>query len=448
MSNKQKNVDLLAGNPAKALIKLSLPIILASYLQILYNITDMFWISSLGANNIAAVGTGGNFMWLATGVMIIPRMGGQVLSGRAYGSQNRKEALKISATALKMGVISSIAVAGIFIVFNRGLIGFFQFNNQETIHSAETYLKAVALGMPAVFLTGIISGLMAAGGNTQIYLKATLIGLLLNMIFDPVLIYKADLKVLGAALATIFAQYIVLIILCIGAARQQFFHGIKLFKTMDKEYYLNILKLGIPAGFQSMFYSLITIVIGRLVAEFGDLQVAVQRVGSQLESITYTVADSLAITLNAFNAQNLAARNGIRLKKGYHFSLVLSIMVGLVGMVLFVGFPDSLANLFFTDSFEIESAKSYLMIVGFSQIFMCLEIMLIGNFAGLGNTFYPSLIATFLTLLRIPMAYFLSHQGLGINGIWYTISGSSIIKGIILLLYYHYYQKHLLENLV
>ena len=100
MSNKQKNVDLLAGNPAKALIKLSLPIILASYLQILYNITDMFWISSLGANNIAAVGTGGNFMWLATGVMIIPRMGGQVLAGRAYGSQNRKEALKISATAL------------------------------------------------------------------------------------------------------------------------------------------------------------------------------------------------------------------------------------------------------------------------------------------------------------------------------------------------------------
>ena len=430
--HRQENVNLLEGSPAKALALLTLPVIGASLIQMLYNFTDLYWISSLGSNALAAVGTGGTFLWFSEGFMIFARMGGQILSGQAYG-RGDEEGLKATAAAsLQLGILLALLVAAGLIGFHKPLIAFFGFHESETVHFSEIYLIIAACGVPFNFMTRILSGLLAACGNTRTAFRATITGLICNIILDPVMIFLLRLGVAGAALATVISQGLVMSLLIAGTVQTGLYKGLDLKKGYAAERYWGILKLGLPAGLQTMLYAGISIVLGRIVAGFGDLQVAVQRVCGQIESITWTVADAFAVSVNAFIAQNLAAGKEERLRKGYRAAFFMTAAAGLVGTIIMLGFPKQVAGLFFEPGRETEAAAAYLMIVGISEIFMVCELMTAGAFAGLGKTLYPSVLISFITALRLPAAKLFSGTALGVKGVWLAIGLSSVLKGIIL----------------
>lgn len=434
-------MNLLEGSPARSLALLTLPVIGASFIQMLYNFTDLFWISSLGSNALAAVGTGGSFMWFSEGFMIFARMGGQILTGKAYGSGDEKGRKNIAAAALQLGILLGLLVCTAFILLHKPLIAFFHFHEAETIAYAEIYLMIAAIGMPFNYLTRILSGLLAACGNTKAAFRATIIGLVTNIILDPICIFLLKLGVTGAALATVFSQGLVFALLAVGTVQTGLFQGMKLHKLQPANYYWDILKLGLPSGLQTMLYAGISIVLGRIVAAFGDLQVAVQRVNGQIESITWTVADAFAVSINAFIAQNVAAGQEERVRKGYRAALGMTSLVGLAGTILMLVFPRQVAGLFFKPGEEVAAAAAYLFIVGFSEIFMVVEIMTTGAFAGLGNTLYPSIVVSLLTALRLPMAQFFSAGSLGIKGVWLAIGLSSVFKGIVLFVSFEWVLK-------
>lgn len=429
---RAKNVNLLTGSPAKSLAALTLPVIGASFIQMLYNFTDLFWISSLGSNALAAVGTGGTFLWFTEGFMIFARMGGQILTGQAYGRGDEEDRKRVAAASLQLGIGLALLVCLSLTVFHKPLIAFFRFQSAETIAYAEIYLLIVALGVPFNFMTRILSGLLAACGNTKTAFTATMIGLICNILLDPLFIFAFRLGVSGAALATVIAQALVFTLLALGTKQCGLFSNLNLRRREPLSCYLGILKLGVPSGLQTMLYAGISIVLGRIVAGFGDLQVAVQRVSGQIESITWTVADAFAVSVNAFIAQNLAAGQRERLRSGYRAALAMTAAVGLLGMTLMVVFPNQIGGLFFKPGAELAAARDYLVIVGFSEIFMVVELMTSGAFAGIGNTVYPSVVVSALTALRLPLALILSQGKLGVKGVWWAIGISSILKGITL----------------
>ena len=191
-----------------------------------------------------------------------------------------------------------------------------------------------------------------------------------------------------------------------------------------------ICRIGIPTAVQGMAYCAISMVLTRMVSGYGAEAVATQRVGGQIESISWNTADGFAAALNAFIAQNYGAGKMDRVKKGYRASLWTVGIWGILITFAFVCFPRPIAEIFFHEPKAITTAVGYLIIIGFSEAFMCVELTTVGALSGLGRTKLCSIISITFTSARIPLAIILGGL-MGLSGIWWALSATSIVKGII-----------------
>ncbi len=447
----KKNVDLLNSPIAGALSKLALPIMGTSLIQMAYNLTDMIWIGRIGSNAVAAVGAAGMYMWLSSGFTMLSRMGGQVLTGQAIGFGKEDSAAKYAASSLQLGTILGLLYGIISFIFCGPMIGFFNLTNPQVISDAKWYL-AITCGLVIFnFLNQILTGLLTAIGNSMLTFRSTTIGLLINLVLDPFFIFGFGpfpaMGVKGAALATVFAQVIVFAIYFIHIKKDPILFATKyLFAKPDMNCIRAILSVGFPAAIQSLGFTLISMTISRLIASWGDAAIAVQRVGSQIESISWMTAEGFGSAVNAFTAQNYGAGKHKRVKKGYSTALRIMGIWGVFTSFVLVVFPEPLFRLFIREVDIIPMGVDYLRILGFSQLFMCIETASAGVFQGLGNSIPPSFISIFFNLMRIPMAFFLSTTALKLNGIWWSISISSIFKGVILPLWLAIYMHKLFSR--
>lgn len=432
----QKNINLLDGPIFPSLTKLALPIMATSLVQMAYNMTDMIWIGRMSSNAVAAVGAAGMYMWLANGLTTLAKMGGQVKVGQTFGARDYKTAAQFAQTALQMGVVFALLYGIIAIVFAKPLIGFFNLNSTEVITDAEAYLKIVCGGVIFSFVNQIMTGIMTAMGNSQISFISTTVGLVVNIILDPVLIFGIGpfpaMGVVGAAIATVLAQIIVTVMFLYTAKKESLiFPKVYLISRLHMDALKSIVKIGFPTAVQSMIFTGISMVIARLIAGFGDAAVAVQKVGSQIESISWMTSDGFAAAVNSFVAQNFGAKNLDRVKKGYWTAMIVVVIWGIFCTILLVFFPGPIFQVFIPEQEILPLGIDYLRILGFSQLFMAIEITTAGAFAGLGKTISPSIVSIILTSARVPMAMILTTTLLGLNGIWWSITISSILKGII-----------------
>ena len=186
-------------------------------------------------------------------------------------------------------------------------------------------------------------------------------------------------------------------------------------------------------------------ILTRQVTKFGDSAIAIQRIGSQIEGITWVTCEGFAAAVNSFIAQNLGARNKDRIIEGYRAAFKVCLVWGSFCTLLLIGLPGPIFSLFLHEENLIPLGINYLQILGFSQLFMCVEITTTGAFSGLGKTVPPSVVGIVFTAARIPMAIVLSATFLGLNGIWWSISISSILKGVILFLSFLYFIKTKLD---
>ena len=336
--------NLTKGPILKTLTKLAVPIMASAFLGTLYNITDMAWIGLLGSRAVAGVGVGG--------------------------------------------------------MFTRQMVGFFQLADTETYAAAMSYTR-IACGLIVFsFLTLTLTGIYTAQGDSKTPFLANLVGLVTNMILDPVLILGPGifprLGVTGAAIATVTAQAIVMSIMILGIIvqkKENVLKETKLFAKLPREYVSGICKIGIPTAIQGMAYCAISMVLTRMVSGYG------------------------------------AGKND-RVRKGYKASLWTVGIWGVLISVIFICFPEPIAQIFFHEPKAIATAMGYLVIIGFSEAFMCVELTTVGALSGLGRTRLCSIISIAFTSARIPLAILLGGI-MGLNGIWWALSSTSIVKGII-----------------
>ena len=430
--------NLTKGPILKTLTKLAIPIMASSFLGTLYNITDMAWIGTLGAKAVAGVGVGGMFTWLSQGVVSMARMGGQVQVAQCIGRGDREKAQRYAQVAVQLAIVMGIIFGVVSLIFVHQMVGFFQLTDPEAYEAAISYTR-IACGLIVFsFLTLTLTGLYTAQGDSKTPFVANLIGLVTNMILDPVLILGPGsfpkLGVIGAAIATVTAQFIVMSIMVIGIFRKKKENVLKeihLFEKTAAEYLSGICKIGVPTAIQGMAYCVISMVLTRMVSAFGAEAVATQRVGGQIESVSWNTADGFAAALNAFIAQNYGANKMDRVRKGYRASLWTMGIWGILITLIFVLAPNTIAQIFFHEPKAIETAIGYLVIVGFSEAFLCVELTTVGALSGLGRTRLCSIISIIFTSARIPLAILLGNSQLGLHGIWWALSSTSIVKGVI-----------------
>ncbi|MEG0688335.1 MAG: MATE family efflux transporter [Hungatella sp.] len=448
----KKNIDLLNGPIFTSLTRLALPIMATSLVQMAYNLTDMAWIGRVGAESVAAVGTAGMYTWLSQGVAMLPKMGGQIKVAHSLGEERPKEAAIYAQGALQMGMLFALLYGSIAVIFAKPLIAFFGLSDLATIANAEIYLKITCGAILFSYLNTILTGIFTAQGDSKTPFLANFIGLLVNMILDPVLIFGIGpipkMGVAGAAIATVTAQMIVTAVFVVATGREKtIFCHVHLFRKTPYSYLETITHLGLPAAIQNLLYTGISMVLTRFVAAWGDKAVAVQRIGSQIESISWMTAEGFGAAINSFVGQNYAAGKNSRVRKGYHAATGVMFVWGLLCTFLLIFFARPIFSLFINDPEILPMGIDYLVVLGVSQMFMCIELTTIGALSGMGRTFLCSVISILLTSARIPLAILFGHSVLGLNGIWWAFTVSSVAKGIVFFICFMLVSRKLTEDI-
>ena len=430
-------INLLEGNILPALSALALPIMATSLIQMAYNLIDMIWIGKIGASAVASVGAAGMFMWLSNGLATLAKMGGQIKVGHALGAQKKEDAASYAQSSIQMGIVFAIGFGILSIVFADEMIGFFQLNSAQVIQDAKLYLMITCGLVIFSFMNQIFTGILTAMGNSRTSFIATGIGLVLNIVLDPLFIFGfgaiPPMGVAGAAIATVLAQLVVMLLFLYTILRDTvLFSNVHILHSYSSQHTMEIFRIGLPSAVQSMLFSGISMVIARLIAGWGDAAVAVQKVDSQIESISWMTAEGYAAALNSFVAQNHGAKNTDRIREGYRLSMIVMLSWGVFCSLVLIVFPQLIFQVFIQEAEVLPMGVDYLRILGVSQLFMCMEITTAGAFSGLGKTLPPSIVSITLTGARIPMAILLGRW-LGLNGVWWAITISSIEKGIVLL---------------
>lgn len=436
--NKKQPLDLTNGPILSTLARLSLPIMASSFLGTAYSITDMAWIGTLGAKAVAGVGAGGMYVWLSQGLVSLARMGGQVNVAQSLGRGDRKSAVSYAEASIQLTLLFGFLFAAVCLGFTNPLITFFQLNDEATFGYAKSYLRITCGLIIFSYMNFTLTGLYTAQGDSKTPFKANLIGLAANMLLDPLLILGIGpfprLEVKGAAIATVTAQALVMAVMSLEVFRSRnarnLLREIRLFSKISGSCCRSICRIGIPTALQGSVYCMISMILTRMVASFGPEAVATQRVGGQIESISWNTADGFAAALNAFMAQNYGAGKHERIRRGYSISFFTIALWGLLVTAIFLLFPHPIARLFFHEESVIKTAVHYLIIIGIGESFLCVELMTVGALSGLGLTKLCSMITILLTGARIPLALLFTKAGLGLNGIWWALTISSITKGI------------------
>jgi len=434
-----KENQLTQGSISKALIKLALPIMGTSFLQTAYTITDMFWIGKVGTKAAAAVGTGGFFTWLAMAFIILSKVGAEVGVAQSIGRDDIRDARRYIRHTIQLNVFLAILYSLTLIIFRDSLIGFFNLGDTEVIQMATSYLVIVSLGLVFYFINPVFTGILNGYGDSKTPFFINMVGLIANIILDPLLIHGLGpipaMGVKGAAIATVIAQGTVSLIFIfrIVLAKGALFNNIGLLKAPDIAHMKHIIKLSLPVALQNALFSIIAMFIAKIVAEWGHTPIAVQKIGSQIEAISWMTAGGFSTALSTFVGQNFGAKKWDRIYKGYFIAIGLVSIVGVGATLLLTLGAGPIFSIFLDEKEAVAHGIAYLKILGLSQLFMCIEITTAGAFNGLGKTVPPSIIGIVFNALRIPAAMILSMPHLfGLEGVWWSISMSSVFKGVIL----------------
>ncbi|MDR7857773.1 MATE family efflux transporter [Tissierella sp.] len=443
----KNNINLTQGNISSTLTKLALPIMGTSFVQMAYNLTDMMWLGRLSTKAVAGAGTAGFFMWFGMSLVLISQIGVSVGVSQAYGRGDMDDAREYISNGIKLDIFIGILYSLALVVFSHQAIGFFKLGDPETIQLAVDYLIIVACGFIFHFINPIYSAIFNASGNSITPFVINSIGLVANIVLDPVLIFGFGfipaMGIKGAALATVMAQIIVtLIYIIVSRKNKVLFSHLHLFSLPKKSYLKRIIKLGFPAFLQSGTHASISMILTKILAQWGPIPVAVSSIGSQIESISWMTAEGFSTAISAFVGQNYGAKNYDRVKEGYYKGLRIVGAIGIFASALLIFAGEPLFKLFTPeDEIAIAQGVKYLRILGFSQFFITIEIASAGAFNGIGRTQIPAATGIVLNALRIPGALLLSATVLGMTGVWWSMSISTIFKGIILTSLFIYAMK-------
>ncbi|AZK47491.1 MATE family efflux transporter [Paenibacillus lentus] len=425
-------LNLTDGPITPVLMKLSLPIIATNFISTTYGLVDMIWVGKLGSGPVAAIGTANFYVNLAVAISTMITIGTGVKVAHSIGEKQSDRAK----TYIKNGFLITALVGIVYMLFiimtKDKLIGYFELADAEIERMATQFLVISIIGNLFNLFNLLFSTIMNSLGDSKRPFRIFTVGFLLNMILDPLLIFGygsfEGLGVSGAALATLSANIILTLLFIYKTKNNEFFSK---YTKIDKASMKEVLKLGLPISVQRVTFTVISIVIAKIIVSWGPDAIAVQRVGIQIESISYMTIGGLQGAVAAFFGQNFGARKIVRIKDGYRISLLLTTVFGMFTSLMFVVFPKEIFSLFLNDPSSLMLGVDYMKIIGYSQAFMCMELMTVGAFNGLGKTYIPPIFSIILTGLRIPLAILLSGP-FGLNGVWLSIAITSVLKGIIL----------------
>ena len=439
--------NLTEGPILKQLFALAMPIMATSFIQMTYSLTDMAWVGRLGSEAIAAVGSVGLLTWMTTSLALLNKVGSEVSVGQSIGMKDENAARYFATHNLTLSLIISLAWASILFIFSKTIIDFYELESHIATN-AINYLRIVSTAFPFVFMSAATTGIFNASGRSKIPFTINGLGLIINMVLDPLFIFIFDWGTNGAAWATWIAQFCVFFLFVYQLKfKQILWNNFTFFGKLKRVYTTRIIKIGLPVACLNTLFAFVNMFLGRTASTVGGhLGLMAMTTSGQIEAITWNTSQGFSTALSAFVAQNYAAKKIERMMKALKSTLFMTFIFGIVCTFLFVFYGNQIFAIFVPEKEAYETGGLALRIDGYSQLFMMLEITLQGVFYGIGRTIPPAIISISCNYLRIPMALLFVSFGWGLAGIWWCISITSILKGIIILFWFLIIKKRVLNK--
>jgi putative MATE family efflux protein len=206
---------------------------------------------------------------------------------------------------------------------------------------------------------------------------------------------------------------------------------------MDWRLIGRLVRIGMPISVSSVAFCVVYLFVNRITAGFGTEAVAALGIGNRIESVNYLISFGFSMAVATLVGQNLGAGNPERAASlARKTILIVSVFTGFT-TVLFLAFPEAIVRIFVDDPAVIAAGKSYIRILALSQILMGWELVLEGAFSGAGDTLPPMFVSIPGSIIRIPLAWWLAVSlGWGVEGIWWTITVTTLVKGVALLIWF------------
>jgi len=398
-------------------------------LQGLFNVVDTFWVGrGLGPAALAGVSTAGFAVWMMLSMAELSGVGLTAVASRRYGERKPHEAAIAVYRAfwLAVGLSVVLGVAGLLTL--TFLFALMATPPEVTVQGA-SYLAVYLAGAPIVFTYFVMEAAFRSAGDTRTPLVLLAVSLGLNTVLDPLLILGIgpfpQMGIQGAALATLITRAAG----CFVGYRWMVQRGLVSRAVPSIRPILRMAWIGLPVAAGGALFSFVYIVLTRYTSQFGTAALAALGVGHKVESLSYMACIGFGLAAATSVGQNLGAGSKERAVSAGRVATGYAVLLTGIAGLAFLLIPGQLMRVFTADPAVIAAGTSYLRIVAVAQVFMALEIVLQMGMEGAGYSLIPWIPSSVLTLARLPLAPVLSRP-LGLAGIWWTISGTAVARGV------------------
>ncbi|MBK8808245.1 MAG: MATE family efflux transporter [Bacteroidales bacterium] len=342
--------ELTQGNIFKQIILLAIPIIGSSFVQMAYNLTDIFWIGSIGSKYVTGVGTVGYLLWFSVALVFMLKVGAEVLISQSVGSKSNNKIVAIAQNTIFLTVSFALSLMLLLFFIGKQLLNLFKFADTDIYLIAENYLNVSLFGFVFLMLSLVFSGIYNGLGDSKTPFYVNSIGLILNIVLDPLLIYGwgfiPELKANGAALASVFAQMVVclIFIFLLRHKKREILSFIGFKENISREYIAKLIKTGLPVSIHACLFSIFAFMIAQLVSKWGAEPVAILSIGANIEAVSWMTAGGFSTALSTFTGQNYGAGNFKRIKSAFYITSLVSVVLDCLQPLHFYFCPSKLLN--------------------------------------------------------------------------------------------------------
>lgn len=394
MNNSKNQIDMTSGSIFPKLMKFSIPLILSSLLQLLFNAADVIVVGRFaGDNSLAAVGSTTSLINLIINLFMGLSIGTNVVAAHYLGAQKKEELHDTVQTAIILSVISGLILTLIGVFATKQILVLMK-APEPVLPLAALYLRIYFSGIISTMIFNFGSALLRAKGDTKRPLYILFFSGIINVILNLFFVIVLKLDVAGVSIATIISQTIsaVCIIVILLKEKDEFHLDLKQLK-INYTVLVRILKIGLPAGFQGIVFSLSNVIIQSSINSYGEIIVAGSAAAANVETFVYTAMNGFSQGTLTFVSQNRGAGNFSRIKKVTLISLLTVSAIGIIFGNAVILFSRRVLSAFTKSQAVIEQGRVRLIYV--CSLYLLCGIMdtMSNAIRGMGHSVLPMIVS-------------------------------------------------------
>lgn len=388
------SMDMTNGSLFSKLILFSLPLIASGILQLLFHAADIVVVGRFaGANSMAAVGSTTALVNLLTNFFIGISIGANVVLGHCIGAGNYAKSQQAVQTSMLTALICGVFVMAMGLFLSPMMLQWMD-TPIDVINLSTLYLRIYFCGMPFFMIYNYGAALLRSVGDTKRPLYFLIVSGVVNVVLNLILVVLFHMDVAGVAIATITSQAISAWFVMQSLKKSEdFLHFTWKDAYLHFDCLKEMLKVGLPAGLQSIVFSLSNVIIQSSINSFGPTMMAANTAASNIEGFIFISTNSMHQTALSFTAQNYGAKKPKRITKTFIYCIAIVTIIGLVMGVGSYVFGDFLLGIYSPDQVVVDLGLKRLSIVGMCYAFCGIMDVCAAAIRGIGYSFMPMIVS-------------------------------------------------------